>query len=265
MRPPFFIVGCVRSGTTLLRNLLRNHPNLWCPEETQYYRWGDPFGMPGFMNQVGKSSLMKKHRQIDGVDEGWFQRELPLARSRKDLLERFANEFLRVKGAPGGRWFDKSPQNVYGIPLLRHDFPDAKFVHIVRNPLNVIASLLIGKVIAAPSLVAAANYWQEAVAIVSTCKPMLGDALYEFRYEDLVADARGETSKLVEFLGEDPSLLEFTHNVHGEKDQHRATLTDADRKTLVEICGDWAKFYGYDLEVQTSHETVGEDSGVAQA
>ena len=256
MKPPFFVVGCVRSGTTLLRNLLRNHPNLWCSEETQYYRWGDAFGMPGFMNQVGRSPLMKRHRQIDGVDEERFQELLALARSRKDLLERFANEYLRVKGAPDGRWFDKSPQNVYGIPLLMHDFPGAKFVHIVRNPLNVVASLIIGKVIAAPNVVAAANYWREAVAIVNTCKPMLGDALHEFRYEDLVADPQGETARLVAFLGEDPSLLEFTHDVHGEKDQHRATLTDADREALLEICGEWTEFYGYDLGVEAVGDVV---------
>ena len=45
---PFFLVGCVRSGTTLLRNLLRQHPNLESPEETHFFRWPHSFGTGDF-------------------------------------------------------------------------------------------------------------------------------------------------------------------------------------------------------------------------
>ena len=41
---PFFVLGCVRSGTTMLRDALRMHPHLACPEETHFFRWGEPFG-----------------------------------------------------------------------------------------------------------------------------------------------------------------------------------------------------------------------------
>ena len=37
--PPLFLVGCVRSGTTLTRDLLRRVPGVICPEETHFLRW----------------------------------------------------------------------------------------------------------------------------------------------------------------------------------------------------------------------------------
>ena len=45
---PFFVLGCVRSGTTLLRDILRQHPRLESPEETHFFRWSDPYGSPRY-------------------------------------------------------------------------------------------------------------------------------------------------------------------------------------------------------------------------
>ena len=51
---PFFILGCVRSGTTLLRDILRIHPRLESPEETHFFRWADPYASPRYeRNYVG--------------------------------------------------------------------------------------------------------------------------------------------------------------------------------------------------------------------
>lgn len=250
MKPPFFILGCVRSGTTLLRDLLRQHPGLICPEETHYYRWGEPFGMPSFVNTVGRSPLLKKHRSMDGIDEAWFQEQLALAGSRRDLFLRHAEAFRQAQGAPPDvRVFDKTPQHVYGIPLLLSDFPGAKFVHIVRNPLNVVASLMVGKVIAAPNVVAAANYWVEAVRIVNACRPILGADLHEIRYEDLVEAPRAALAAICTFVGEDPRPLAATMKVHRERNAYRDVLGAEDVGTVASICGALAGRYGYDLEV----------------
>ena len=63
----------------------------------------------------------------------------------------FAGLFLEAQGVSSGRWFDKTPQNIYGLTLLSAVYPEAKFVCIVRHPLNVVASLKRGKVMAAHS------------------------------------------------------------------------------------------------------------------
>ena len=247
-KSPFFMVGCVRSGTTLLRDILKGHPNLICPEETQFYRWGDPFGTFRFNNLVVKDALMKKHRQIDGVDENTFEKLYNSSGSRRELYINYMEEFTQANGVKDYRWFDKSPQNVFGIPLILHDFPDAQFVHIVRNPLNVISSLLEGKVIAAPNATAAANYWNESVAIINTCKPLLGDKLYELRYEDLTDNPEEEINKLLQFLDGKPELLEFEFgNVHREKNKYKGILQENDFEIAELVCGKYAKEYKYDL------------------
>ena len=57
-RPPFFILGCVRSGTTMLRNALRLHPNLASPEETHFYRWGEPFGSVALNRMLANNPVL---------------------------------------------------------------------------------------------------------------------------------------------------------------------------------------------------------------
>jgi len=247
MASPFFIVGCVRSGTTMLRNLLRGVPNLVSPEETHYYRWGDPFGAPAFQNAVVKNQLMKKHREMDGVSEETFATVFEGARSRRDLYERYMAAFKEAKGMPDARWFDKTPQNIYGLAMIAHDFPDAKIVHIVRNPVNVVSSLAEGRVIALANTVAASNYWTEALSIFNAIRPVIAGRSYELSYERLTADPRPEFAKLLAFLGEDPSIEVDVSKIHPERDRYRQILKPEDIEVVREICTPWAIRYGYDL------------------
>ncbi|HNE26739.1 MAG TPA: sulfotransferase, partial [Pseudomonadales bacterium] len=59
---PFFILGCVRSGTTLLRDILRIHPRLESPEETHFFRWADPYASPRYERNYVGVKLFKNHR-----------------------------------------------------------------------------------------------------------------------------------------------------------------------------------------------------------
>lgn len=250
---PFFILGCVRSGTTMLRDLLKSVPRLACPEETQFYRWGDPFGGPVFMNTVTKNKVLQKHRAIDGVSEEAFAEVLAGARTRRELSERYVAAFVAARGLGAVRWFDKSPQNIYGLALLADEFPEAKIVHIVRNPLNVVASLAVGKVMLLENTVGAANYWREAVAIFDKVKPSIAGRVHEIAYETLTAEPAAELARLMAFLDEDARDIRFNlSKIHPERDQWRDVLS-ADAVAVVrDICGPWAKRYGYDLEAATA-------------
>ncbi len=250
MQGPVFIIGCVRSGTTLLRDILRTHSNLEIPEETHFYRWASPFGTHPFVRDVGNSPLMKKHREMDGADEKAFQHHMKTASSRKELTENYMQLFLRGRGAENSCWGDKTPQHVYGLPLLLHDFPDARFVHIVRNPLNVIASLMVGKVIAAPSVTAAANYWYEALAIINTCKPLMENKLLEIRYEDLTSAPKQEIAALCAFLGLNPKSIKFdTKLIHKERNQYKSVIKPEWMGVIRKQCGKYADLYGYDISI----------------
>lgn len=246
--PPLFIIGAMRSGTTLVRNLLRRQANVICPEETHYYRFGEPFRAPGHRNAVTRNNTLKKHREIDGIPEDAFEQLYAQSHSRAELLKAHVAYMAQSRGLTSYRWFDKTPQNVYGLPLIRAEFPDARFLHLVRNPLNVVASLKLGKVVKIEDIRAACNSWIEAVQIIRTCAPMLGASLLELRYEDITDRPVDAMQRLLDFseLGQDMSLYS-ANDTHAERNQYRDILSGAEQEIVRHHCAALAQLYGYDL------------------
>jgi len=247
-RGPFFIIGCVRSGTTMLRDILRMHPNLAAPEETHFYRWMEPFGTDAFRKQMLSTGTLARHRELDGIDAEAFAALLAKSQTRAELCRGYM-ELYRERNKPGARrWFDKTPQNVFGAAMLATDFPKARFVHIVRNPLDVVVSLRTGAIMHIDSVVAGANYWRESVATMATLRKACRDRVLEFRYEDFMTDPRGHTARVLEFVGEpfDAGFMDAFVPQPKSYD-HGSELTPRQLGIVRAICGAHAKRYGYDL------------------
>ena len=243
---PFFIVGCVRSGTTLLRDVLRNHPHLAAPEETHFFRWAEPFGGIPYRKAVSDNRILKRHREMDGIEESEFQMILDQSISRADLCQRYMRLYIE-KNKPGAhRWFDKTPQNVYGAALIAGELPTAKFIHIVRHPLDVVSSLRIGTIVKVQNLVAACNYWNEAAEIIQVVKRAYPDRVYEVRYEDFTRTLLPEIKKMLLFLGEnfdreyfkDINTVPIQHN-------HKELFSDEEIVQIKLLCQRWGAHYGY--------------------
>ncbi|WP_141285528.1 sulfotransferase family protein [Ideonella azotifigens] len=247
MRPdPFFLVGCVRSGTTMLRDLLRRHPNLACPEETHFYRWGDPMGTDNLRKVLSSNPVLREHRKIDQIQESEFTRMMEQSTSRADLYQRYMQCYIERNKPQARRWFDKTPQNVYGAMLMACSMPDARFVHIVRNPLNVVASLRLGKVIKVGALLGAINYWTEAEHIMRGLKQAFPDRVYEMRYEDLMDDGPGHTRLLMSFLGEAYDPAWFADFVMTPSDHRGAeVLSPEDTQVVLQACEAGMRRHGY--------------------
>lgn len=244
--PPFFIVGSVRSGTTLLRDLLRAHPNLECPEETHFFRQADPFGSPPFRKAFTGRRIFRYHRELDGISEEEFSELLSQASSRRELALGYAALYLRKRGNPSARWFDKTPQHVYNLLLLTAEFPDARFVHLYRNPLNVVASLRRGQVMNVHDTCGGINYWREAMQLLGAYKDAYGDRVLEVAYEDLVTDPARVVTEVLEFVDEAPDGLEASFaSVHGERNQYREDLTDDEIELIKRECEPYFSRYGY--------------------
>lgn len=249
-KPPFFILGCVRSGTTILRDVLASHPLLFCPNETHFFRFADPFGTPAYSAPFLNWWIFQSHRNLDNITEAQFRDDiLSPAKTRKDLMLNYAAAYLKAQNAPpGARWFDKTPQNVYGAFMLAHEFPDARFIHIVRNPLNVISSLRTSKVMVVEDILGAANYWYEAAMMMKAFAPHVGGRLLEITYEEFSCEPKACLSRLCDFLGEDVDRLTFDFGeIRPEPNRHRTVLDAEDLKIAREICGGLARAYGFDL------------------
>ena len=245
---PFFILGCVRSGTTLLRDILRTHPRLESPEETHFFRWADPYASPRYERNYVGVKLFKNHRDLDGVSDFDFEFSRQMAKNRKDISDFYGKFFLQARDNIDGRWFDKTPQNVYGILLLGHMYPTAKFVHIYRNPLNVVSSLKEGRVMAKHEVKGGINYWLESMIMINEYKKMPGGAerFLEVKYEDLVADPKPEVSKIFRFVTEDPDLMDYSKvSTHKEKDKYKKILSETEISYVKQLCEPFFSQYGY--------------------
>lgn len=251
-RRPFFIIGCVRSGTTMLRDLLRLHPNLAAPEETHFYRWSEPFGTKGQTDVLTGNRVLKKHRQLDSISEDEFKGLVQGSNSRAELYKRYMELYVAKNKPKARRWFDKTPQNIYGAAMVASEFPGAKFVHIVRNPLDVVASLRVGSVMKIENLVGACNYWNEAAEIMLVLKRARPKLVYEVQYEEFCRQPAVETRRLLDFVGEEYQP-EYFHGVKIAPKSYRSTqMFSADElRTINSICGQNARLYGYDIATDT--------------
>jgi hypothetical protein len=250
MDSPIFVVGSMRSGSTLLRLVLDSHDRIAIGHET------------GFMGAVAATT------QIPGWLHGkdWYAR---LGWSREELEERLADfyggMFARYAAEQGkSRWGDKTPFHTSHMRQLARIFPSSVFIGIVRHP-GAVASSLRDKF--HYTFTDGLAYW-EAVNIEMVAQAAeLGSRFTLCRYEDLVTEPERVTRELMDFLGEDwsPKLLEHhrvqrlkgtPRTVEGKTDSQDPIATDrADRwlasaspEDLVEIdsrVAELAEFFGY--------------------
>lgn len=208
---PVFLVGCPRSGTSLLRDLLRSHPRLAFPSESHFipsfYRgFGDPRSDRAARNLAARiRRLMWVRRWNLDLDPSI----LAHCRSFSGLVSGLYCEFARRKGKP--RWGDKTPEYVTEIPLLFELFPAARVVHLYRDGRDVARSW-----IAAPfgpaSTHGAASAWRRMVTAGRHAGQGFPDSYLEVRYESLVGEPEATMRQVCAFIGEDfdPAVLRPT-------------------------------------------------------
>src|SRR5919106_1319653 len=127
-----------------------------------------------------------------------------------EVMEAAYCAYARAQGKR--RWGDKTPRYVMHIPLLGSLWPDARFIHLIRDGRNV--ALSYANVPFGPKNVAmAAKLWSDRVQVGLRDGRALGGKRYlEISYEDLVEDPEGETKDLCEFLhlDFDPEMLNYS-------------------------------------------------------
>jgi hypothetical protein len=120
-------------------------------------------------------------------------------------------------------------------------FPDAQFVHLIRDGRDCVASLLTMPWFR-QDIYAAICSWVEAIESGHRARRQLPpDAYFEIRYEDVVADPAGRLAELCEFLGEDydPAMAE-PNRIAGSTIPDRKTWhADAQKAVTASPSGRW--------------------------
>lgn len=242
-KAPFFIVGCPRSGTSLTHKLLTRRPGLTAPRETQFYRWADGFGSPSYRSVYSRPPF-PAHRKVDKVPEEEFWQLFDRAKDRRELMTGYIEIFRKYNTKKTARWFDKSPQNIYGLSLLRQDFPDSPIVFVVRNPLNVVASMRIGKHVHVPDHRKAAAFWIEAIRLMDDFRDRYEAQSYVLYYERLLEAPLEEMRKVLMWLGENTDNIDV-NGVEPEENKYRTVLTPEEVTDVEEMCVSLAQTLGY--------------------
>lgn len=216
--PPFFIVGSARSGTTLLRLMLNAHPDVAVPPESRFVTelWtGSPEVDAGaFLEALGSHKRFNAWElPIEEVRDAFGERStLPY----RDAIDAVYRAYTQARGKK--RWGDKTPRYVEHLPFLAELFPDARFVHLVRDGRNV--ALSYADVPFGPKTIAkAADLWARRVSKGMRDGRALGAERYvEMRYEDLVEDIEGRAKELSEFLdlSFDAGMLDYTERARSD-------------------------------------------------
>jgi hypothetical protein len=205
-----FIVGSPRSGTTWLQTLIASHPDVASPPEL--YLFPDFFGPcdAQWAASVRRNESVEEAGTVgNGLDQ--LLDRAAFVSWMRDLYTQTRESALALK--PGAnRLSEKTPHNARYLPLIREVVPGARFVHIVRDPKDVVTSLVersrrpFGDW--APSdVVSATGTW------LGNVRPALRDGdpadTMTIRYEDLKADVRGALERVAEFAGLHGALDEW--------------------------------------------------------
>lgn len=243
---PVFVVGSPRSGTTLFRNLLRQNPAFLCPEETHLFRWNEPFASTDYQRLMEDNETLIYHRELDGVTREEYARILGSATNKGDLFSRYLG-FLQAKRGLDDNviYIDKTPQHVYSLALIRRFFPDMKVIHVVRNPLNVVTSLMRGRDFAVQSLPGALSYWLEAVGLIDEYLQDSRFNIIEVQYEELVGQPAIEMRTICEFLEVGPFSGFDLSIVSSGRDRFQEFLQSQQVSYILEQSKKLGQKYGY--------------------
>ena len=217
---PIFIVGSPRSGTTLLRFMLSSHPNIYIPEETgfiPYLRKPEQLSAP--LSQVEVEQLLQRISQLNYL---WRDIVLDIRAFYQNLAEPTLTNILdalfrqMIAEHQASRWGDKTPLYVRHIPLIAQIFPEAQFIHVIRDGRDATLSAQkkwgLSKFWYMDNYYLLRNWVANVSAGLRDGKKFSEDQYLEVHYEQLVREPQRMLREICELLKEtyDPAMLEHS-------------------------------------------------------
>jgi hypothetical protein len=201
LHPMPIIVGCPRSGTTLLRFMLDSHPQMAIPPETGFFFTA--------LEHVGEDNRLRKDFFGAIINfPSWSDFEIPerlfwrsltkinpfdVAEAYRAFYRLYAERF----GKP--RWGDKTPLYCTKLDTIRSLLPEARFIHLIRDGRDAALSLRKMWFSPGPEIETLAAYWRDCVMAARLAAVNCADYL-EVRYEDLILNTRETLKQICTFI-----------------------------------------------------------------
>ena len=177
---PIFIVGCQRSGTTLLRLILDAHPNLSCGPETRFLE---------DLARITGDGNWPRMRLFGFPKEYWHERIAA-------LFDEFQGDYARARGK--ARWADKTPRYALCIDYLDRLFPTCQVVHVIRDGRDVVASHRHRWGYLSALKAVKKWPWYVHAARAAGARLAAQGRYHEVRYEELVSDPEAALTAFLE-------------------------------------------------------------------
>ncbi|HEX8630771.1 MAG TPA: sulfotransferase [Catenuloplanes sp.] len=246
---PIFVVGCARSGTTMLQLMLHAHARIAIPPETRFvmdaYRQRRRFGdlrdadnrrrLAGWIVDRPQTRFTDLGLDAEDVTAQIVAAPPTLGSALGVVFRAYARRFDKP------RWGDKRPAYLSNLDLILRLFPDAQIVNIVRDGRDCVASLKEmpwhhGDIYSSVSAWARAydDGRRAARALDAT-------SYYEVRYENLVRDPADELAALCRYLDEeyDPAMARPSQLAAVAVPAHKTWHARTRSEVTTERIGSW--------------------------
>lgn len=260
---PIFVGGAPRSGTTLTRAVLDSHPEIACGPELRAFPT-----LARLYRETAASmgATLAAHYQFTAED---------LKLAFRDLVASFLSPLHERSGKP--RIAEKTPANALYFAELFKLFPDGRFVHVVRDPRDVVASLISmdwrdlksgERLPITASVAGAAEGWRSHVA-AARAAASAGAPVFELHYEKLVAAPAETLAGLFDFLGVAPSDTPLQHhlNFSAQEGENETSAAAVSRPLNSAAIGRWRRDLSEQaiLEIERIAGPLLEECGYARA
>lgn len=209
--PPFFIIGSGRSGTTLLRRILIQNPEIHIPPETYVLgkmvvlfqrnasmRWSN---LVNLMLATIEYQTDFSTFNIPNLNElALGLRGIPATeRTLSNIVDQFYRYHAMKQGVNCTIWGDKTPLNTLNVESIHKLFPEAKYIYLVRNGYDVVYSYC--KTGLYTSYKEAANRWRRSNEKALKFKTKNGKNIFQVKYENIVTNPSRVVPDIFSFLG----------------------------------------------------------------
>jgi hypothetical protein len=268
--PPLIILGVGRSGTTLLRVMLDRSSQIAIPYESFFvtplaHRHGHRPKIDDFVDDLGRFYQLYEW----GIEPDDVRARLRDGMTTGEAIAAVFEVYAEHEAKP--RWGDKTPLYMQHLPLLEGLFPDALWVHLIRDGRDAALSFLelpegfSGKTWALPRTAAQfAARWRTEITSARRLGRHVGARYLELRYEDLVTEPERVLRRVCEHasLSWEPAMLDHTGVSEVAKmPEHRniaqpptpglrdwrSQMSREDALAFEQVAGDVLRSAGYEL------------------
>jgi len=207
LHAPIFIVGCPRSGTTLLQQILSAHEAIAVAPETHFIRrfwlprekYGDLENETNYRQLIDDIVAIPEFPDMGLDREAFRDRARSIEKNYASVFKLLLQEFALKHGAKIVG--EKTPNHLLYMPILQQFFPEARFIHIIRDPRGVVNSWRT-----VPwsngTLAQDARVWRRYL-VSARHFPPAAKSLFTLHYEQLVGEPETCLLSVCQFIGID--------------------------------------------------------------